>query len=50
VIESLWAEMPIANSRHVGLRPKMASEADLRTDWDEKLREVGLEVLSRLAA
>ena len=34
----------------VGLRPKRVFPADLREDWDEKLRQAGLERLSRLAA
>jgi hypothetical protein len=34
----------------VGLRPRRVFPADLREDWDEKLRQAGLEPLSRLAA
>jgi len=34
----------------VGLRPRRVFPADLREDWDEKLRQAGLERLSRLAA
>jgi hypothetical protein len=34
----------------VGLRPKRVFPSDLREDWDEKLRQAGLERLCRLAA
>ncbi len=34
----------------VGLRPKRVFPSDLREDWDARLRQAGLECLSRLAA
>jgi hypothetical protein len=35
---------------HVGVRPRMVFPSLLRTDWDSKLSEAGLEHLARQAA
>jgi hypothetical protein len=45
-VEEAWQERP----DQVGLRPRRVFPSDLREDWDEKLRQAGLESLSRLAA
>jgi hypothetical protein len=50
VVCNLVAEAQQERPDQVGLRPKMVSPSELRTDWDGKLREAGLEHLSRMAA
>jgi len=50
VVCNIVAEAQQQRPDQVGLRPKMVCPSELRVDWDEKLREAGLEILSRVAA
>jgi hypothetical protein len=50
VDRNVIAEIQRERPEQVGLRPRRVFPSDLRTDWDEKLREIGLDHLSRMAA
>jgi hypothetical protein len=50
VVCNIVAEAQQERPDQVGLRPKMVSPSDLRTDWDSELTAAGLEHLARLAA
>jgi hypothetical protein len=50
VVCNAIAEFQRNRPGHVGLRPRMVYPSFLRTDWDSKLTEMGLEHLARQAA